>query len=188
MTPDGAFCRDIPESKQDDVMLMIAEAASGWSDHDCITILDWDRMDAINVRASGILDWEGREFWFIVRDGNWDGTALEAWEETGVQKFEYHEPTVWALQPRRDLISDAIVDGKGPFLLIKWDAILKNRPEVAAIPGKYAYDRHFQPGGLVEKHWKDAAAKHHFDIVTKEEADETRKRLAEATEVIESVW
>lgn len=168
-------------------MLMIAEAANGWNDHDCITILDRDRMDAINVRASGILDWEGREYSFIVRDGNWDGTVLEAWEEAGVQKFEYHQPTVYALQPRRDLIGDAIVSGKGPLLLAKWDAILKFRSDVAAIPNKYAYDRHFQPGGFVEKHWKDRAAEHHFEIVTKEEADETRKRLVGATEVIESV-
>lgn len=183
MTPEEAFSRDIPESKQEDVMLMVAEAASGWNDHDCITILDRDRMDAINVRASGILDFEGREYWFIVRDGNWDGTVLEGWEDAGVQTFEPHEPIRWALQPRRDLIGDAIAHGKGPFLLLKWDAILKNHSEVAAIPGKYAYDRHFQPGGFVEKHWKDAAAKHQFEIVTKEEADETRKRLAEATEI-----
>lgn len=188
MTPDEAFCRDIPEPKQEDVMLMIAEAASGWSDHDCITILDRDRMDAINVRASGILDWEGREYSFIVQDGNWSGTVLEAWEEAGDQKFEYHQPTVWALQPRRDLISDAIANGKGPFLLMKWDAVLKNRPEVAAIPGKYAYDRHFQPGGFVENHWNDAAAKHQFEIVTKDEVDETRKRLTEATKAIDAVW
>lgn len=187
MTPDEAFCRDIPEMAHETVMLLIAEAASGWNDHDCITILDRDRMDAINVRASGILDWEGREYWFIVRDGNWDGTVLEAWEETGVQKFEYHQPTQYALQPQRYIIDQAIAAGKGPFLIAKWDAILKSRPEVAAIPGKYAYDRHHQPGGFVEKYWKDAAAKHHFEIVTQETADETRKRLETATEAFDTV-
>jgi hypothetical protein len=188
VTPDEAFCRDIPESKQEDVMLMIAEAASGWGEHDCITILDRDRIDAINVRANGILDFEGREFCFIVRDGNWDGTVLEAWEETGVQEFEYHKPTQYALQPKRHLISDAIAAGKGPFLLWKWETMLNNKKELAEIPGKYAYDRHFQPGGFVERHWKDAAAKHHFEIVTQEDADETKKRLAEATEVMEATW
>jgi hypothetical protein len=187
MTPDEAFCRDIPESKQDDVMLMIAEAASGWNDHECITILDRDRMDAINVRASGILDWEGREYWFIVRDGNWDGTVLEGWEESGVQTFEHHEPTRWALQPRRGLVEDAIAAGKGPFLLWKWETMLKNHKEIAEIPGKYSYDRHFQPGGLVEKHWKDAAAKHHFEVVTQDEADETKNRLADATNAVELI-
>lgn len=181
-SPDAAFCRDIPEADQEIVMEMISESASGHIKHDCITMLEIDRLDACNYRSSGILDWKGREYSFIVQDGNWNGTVLEGWEEAGVQEFEYHQPTVWALQPRRDLISDAIVHGKGPFLLMKWDAILKNRPEVAAIPGKYAYDRHFQPGGFVERHWTDAAAKHQFEIVTNEEADETRKRLEMATE------
>lgn len=188
MTPDEAFCRDIPESRQQEIMEMISEAASGHIKHDCITMLEIDRLDACNYRSSGIIEVDGREYSYIVQDGNWNGTALEAWEETGVQKFEYHQPTVWALQPRCDLIGDAIAHGKGPFLLLKWDAILKNHPQVAAIPGKYAYDRHFQPGGLVEKHWKDAAAQHQFEIVTKDEADKTRLRLKQADTPCEAAW
>lgn len=188
LTPDETFDRDIPEALREEIMTAIAGTAAGWEKDSRVTILDRDQLDAINVRASGIIEVDGKEHWFIVEDGNWNGTVLHAWDHAGEQKFEYHRPTQWALQPQRHLIDQAIQNGKGPFLVIKWDAMLKNRKELAEIPGKYAYDRHFQPGGKVEAYWKDAAAKHLFDLVTKEEADETRKRLETATEALESAW
>jgi len=86
------------------------------------------------------------------------------------------------LQPSSERIAKAITDGKGPFLVLEWDAMLKNHPKIAEIPGKYSYDRHFQPGGLIESHYRDAAAKHHFEIVTAETAAETRARLKEPTQ------
>ena len=92
--------------------------------------------------------------------------------------FEYRKPTVYALQPEARLVDQAIQSGKGSFLLLKWDAVLRNLPELAAIPGKYAYDRHFQPGIRVEDHWRKAAAKHHFVIVNEETAAETRRQLS----------
>src|SRR3546814_13718515 len=97
-------------------------------------------FDAINVRAHGIVTVGDDEFTFIVEDGNRNGTRLEDWN--GNKPFEVLERTVWALQPKDDLVSKAIISGKGPFLIMKWDAILRNLPEVAAIPGKYAYDRY----------------------------------------------
>lgn len=172
-----AFERDVPERLREDVLTMLAEATQG-VEHDCIHILVSDRIDAINCRAHGIIEIEGEEYTFQMQDGNWNGTELLAWNED--KPFELHVPTQWALQPTRNLIGEALAEGKGPFLLLKWDAILKNRPEVAEIPGNYSYDRRVQPGGLVEKHWREKAAKHHFEIVTQEEADETRALLATA--------
>jgi len=114
-----------------------------------------------------------------MEDGNWNGTVLLAWNED--KAFEHHQPTRWALQPQRHLIDAAIMANNGPFLLLKWDAVLKDKPTVAAIPGKYSYDRYVQPGGKVEGHWRAEAAKHHFDIVTEETAQETRRHLEKAS-------
>lgn len=175
-----AFEATVPPHLQEDVMQMIAEAAGGWCDHASVTILDRDRHDAINVTAHGIVMVEGVEHRFIVDDGNWNGTVLRDWD--GDTVFEHHKPTVYALQPERRLIDQAIMSGKGPFLLMKWGAVLRNLPDLAAIPGKYAYDRHFQPGIKGEDHWRKAAAKHHFVIVDEETAQETRAALSKATE------
>lgn len=179
-TPDEAFCRDVPEHKRDEIMVMISEAAHDPSCHtDCITILEQDRIDAINVRAHGIIEIDGDEYTFHIEDGNRRGTVLEAWN--GDKEFEPKPRTMWALQPRHDLISDAIIKGEGPFLLVKWDALLK-RPEVASIPSNYSYDRMVQPGLKIEQHYKAAAEKFGFVLVDDEHAQETRKRLAEASE------
>lgn len=171
-----AFEATVPAHLQEDVMQMIAEAAGGWCDHQSVTILDRDRHDAINVTAHGIVVVEGVEHRFIVDDGNWDGTVLRDWDGDAV--FEYHKPTVYALQPEARLIDQAIMSGKGPFLLMKWDAMLSNHRDIADIPRKYAYDRYVQPGIVSERHYREAAAKHHFVIVDEETAQETRKRLA----------
>lgn len=156
-------------------MQMIAEAAGGWCDHPSVTILDRDRHDAINVTAHGIVVVEGVEHRFIVDDGNWNGTVLRDWD--GDEVFEYHKPTVYALQPEARLIDEAIMSGKGPFLLMKWDAMLRHA-DIASIPGNYAYDRRFQPGGFIEGHYRKAAAKHRLVIVDEETANETRRLLA----------
>lgn len=169
-----AFERDIPEPLQEDAMYAMAVAAQGCESPANVTILDRDRLDAINVRASGIIIIAGVEYTFQIQDGNWNGTELLAWESD--MPFEHHEPTRWALQPVRRLIGDALVNGKGVFLLEKWDAMLL-RTEIADIPRNYAYDRHFQPGVKVESHWKEEAAKHHFEIVAESEATATRKKL-----------
>lgn len=176
--PYAAFERDVPEHLREDAMQMMAEATGGYGDHDCIHILDRDRLDAINFRAHGIITIGGEEYTFQMEDGNWNGTVLLSWNEG--KPFEHHVPTKWALQPNRELVDKAIMSGKGPFLIFKWDAILKNRPDVAAIPGKYSYDRHFAPGGKIETYWRGKAASHHFDIVTEETANETRAALARA--------
>lgn len=176
--PYAAFERDIPERLREAAMCAMAEATGGWAEPSNVYILERDRLDAINCRAHGIITIEGQEYTFQMEDGNRNGTELLAWESD--QPFERHEPTRWALQPVGRLIYDALEKGRGPFLLLKWDAILKNRPEVAAIPGKYTYDRYVQPGVAVEKHWTSLAAKHHFEIVTEETAQATRRKLSEA--------
>ncbi|MDQ2150091.1 hypothetical protein RBI22_15335 [Alcaligenaceae bacterium C4P045] len=181
LSAEQAFERDVPKEMHDDVLTAITEAAQeGKGTYGWVSIIDQDRMDAINVRAEGSITIDGREYAFIVESGNWNGTVLESWEEAGTQTFEHRQPTQWTLAPRSDLVSDAICSGRGPFLILKWDAMLA-RPEIARIPGNYAYDRMMQPGGKIEGHYKDAAAKHGFILTDKEHADEIRARLTKAT-------
>lgn len=182
MNPDERFCADIPAHLQEDVMTMIAESAQYDAGHDCVTILERDRLDSINVKAHGIIEVDGEEYTFIVRDGNWDGTVLEAWNED--KTFEPFHRIQWSLQPRRDIIARAIVEGRGLFLIAKWDALL-SKPDVSEIVGKYTYDRMMQPGNLIEGHYREKAAAAGFEIVSKETADETRVRLSEATKPLE---
>lgn len=70
MDAQEAFEASVPTHLQEDVMQMIAEAASGWSEHASVTILERDRHDAINVTAHGIVTVEGVEHRFIVDDDN----------------------------------------------------------------------------------------------------------------------
>lgn len=182
MNAEQAFHRDIPKADQEDVLTMICESAHGQK-HDAVTILDIDRLDAINVRVEGILQWNDEEYSFHVEDGNWNGTVIREWEGVG-EAFERHKPTVYALQPNLGLVSKAVESNRGAFLIAKWDAFL-TRADVKEIPNKYMYDKHFAPGGKTETYWKEAAAKHGFVIVTEDEASRTRAMLAEISEAAE---
>ena len=128
----------------------------------------------INVRAHGIIEVNGEEYSFIVRDGNWDGTVLEDWN-TGAE-FKLSPRTVWALQPKQGLIDDALHKGAGKILVEAWDAMLKNT-EIAKIPGNYTYDIFHQPQGSIRTYYQTEAARYDFVIVPQEEAEATRKML-----------
>lgn len=181
LTPEEAFSRDIPEAEVDNVLTAISEAAhEGKGTHGIVTILEQDRLDAINVRASGTVLLDGKEYSFIVSDGDRNGTDLESWEESGTQDFKPFERTQWALAPNQAEISKAIASKKGAFLIAKWDALL-SQSEVSRIPSNYAYDRMMQPGIVVERHYKETAAKRGFVLTDQEDADSVRRRLLEAS-------
>lgn len=181
LTVDERFELDVPAAIRDSVMETLAECAQG-AEAPNVYIFERDRIDAINVRAHGCITLEGEEYTFIIRDGNWDGTVLVAWNED--REFEPHPRIQWTLQPTAALLDEAFVSGRRQFLLWKWDAMIL-RPEIAKIPGSYAYDKMVQPGLVTEKYWRAEAAKHHFDIVSVEEATETRKRLSPCTDTEE---
>jgi hypothetical protein len=176
--PYEAFEKDVPAHLREDAMQAMAEATGGYGAPSNVHLIEHDRIDAINCRAHGVITIEGVEYVFQMADGNHNGTELLSWDED--KPFGRHEPTRWALQPEPGLIDEALAGGRGQFLLAKWDIMIA-RPEVAEIVRSYAYDRYVQPGGLIEKHYRDKAAKHHFEIVTEETAQETRALLARST-------
>ena len=172
------FRQSVPEGQRDDVKQMIAEATQGFNVDETITILERDRIDAINARARGIIVVNGEEHTFICQDGDWAGTVLEDWD--GDKEFAPLPRTEWAVQPRRDLVEKAISQGRAAFLLEMWGSFL-TREEIADLPRKYAYDRMVQPGIKVEEHYHAAAAQHEMVLASREEADATWRMLESAT-------
>lgn len=176
------FVADIPDAAdQDNILTMLSEVVSGYDGHhDCITILDRYASNACNHTGHGIIMWQGVEYTFNLESGNNRGTVLLEWEGVG-REFEEPIPVQYALQPIGTLIDQAIMSGKGPFLVFKWDAVVKNL-KLNETLRSYLYDRHFAPGTKTTSHYRAIFAKHQFEVVDHQEADETRARLMKATE------
>lgn len=180
----AAFERDIPDAaEQETVLEIVSLAILGYDDDPRIHVMDVYKSDVINASGTLILTWKDVEYFVHIESGNNRGTYLHEWEGEGVA-FEQPEPYVLALQPIPRLVSDAIMNGRGHFLVAKWDIFI-DRPEIAKIVPNYQYDSFFQPGGKIANHYRELAASHLFEIVTQDVADETRKRLMEATEKVD---
>lgn len=152
----------------------VSEAEEGEDGY--VFVADIVQLNACNHAITGTF-WLGDiEYSFEVECGDWNGWVWrQISADAPVPEINY-QPTVWALQPLASLVSKAIEKRQGQFLVIKWDAIAAREP-YKSMPGKYGYDRHFQPGLQVERYWKEKAAEGYFELVDKETADETRKRL-----------
>lgn len=173
---EAAFCRDIAEADHEDVLQRMFEPLYG-NPQDGVTILNHDRIDAINSVAEGIIEYGGQEYWFCIEDGNNNGSVLAGWNEAGQQAYEVPRPVQHALAPPLGTICNHI--GRERFLLAKWDALLACA-DVNEIARKYDYDRYFQPGSLTDRHWRSAAERRGFEIVDRETALARRQRLEEA--------
>lgn len=179
---EQAFAAAVPEHLQQEIRERMCEAAhSERAAFQGIHIINRDWLNVINVRVSGTIEIESVEHWFILESGDCAGDVLRAWDEVGEKEFAPYQPTRYVLAPTENIVGEAILAGRGPFLIAKWDAIA-TRADVAKIPADYAYDRFFQPGGQIEGHYRDAAAKFGFRLVDEEHAAEIRARLATATE------
>lgn len=86
------------------------------------------------------------------------------------------KPTVYALQPNEYIVRKSMAQGQSYFLLVKWDAFLK-RKDLAELPRKYMYDKHFAPGSKTESYWRGKAEKVGFILVPEDQANETRAIL-----------
>lgn len=185
------FCQDVPEEKREEICEMIGEAAmdEGYINgrHDltehfdgAITIYSRQWYDVINVSAEGSIIINEKEYTFVVSCGNINGFDFDDWD-TGAGLEEPDRSGSPALIPLPKIIDDAIRLGRGPLLIMKWDALLQNE-EISSIPGKLAYDRFFQPGHVTNTYWTNKAAEKGFEIATQYEANDLRKRLKAATE------
>jgi hypothetical protein len=145
-----------------------------------VWIHDRAKQDVINMTASGCFWAGGIEYAFEVDNGNNNGFVWRSVDAEGAIKDLDRSVTQYTLAPNRTAISNHIENGSGPGLIKLWDAFME-RPELAEIPGKYAYDKFFQPGGAVKNYWEAKADKAGMVITTVEDAAEIRARLETAT-------
>lgn len=160
----------------DDQMTALAEAAQSGEGNGNVSVLSHDRLDAINAQAECIITINGQEYWCIVEDGNINGTQIVAWEDEGQKTFEPYQHIQYALVPKAHIIERHRQCDNLHNLLRMWDAFLE-RKGVYDIISSYMYDRRVQPSRVVENYYRQRASKYGFEIVTKEEADATRKYM-----------
>lgn len=169
------ICEEIAEMLWDRARVSsLEEGEDGY-----VWVADIQDLNVCNQAITGTFWIDGTEYSFEAECGDWNGWVWRSISaDAPVPTIEIHH-TKWALEPNNELVGDALMKGEGKFLIAKWDALISREP-CKSIPGSYSYDRHFQPGGSVETHWKDKAAKYGFVLVDQETANETRARLSGA--------
>lgn len=166
------ICEEIAEQLWDrDRSSKLEEGEDGY-----VWIADIQAINQANHVLVGVFWLGGVEYSFEAESGDnngWMWRSISADEPIPSIEIQH---TKWALEPNSALVDKALRAGQGEFLVAKWDA-LSGREPYKSLPGKYAYDRFFQPGILIETHYRDLAAKVGFVLVDQQAADETRVRL-----------
>jgi len=146
------FVESVGSDVAGDLLTQICEAY--WNDDNSdVTITDLHRHDAINVTVSGHLTHEGREWHFIIDDGNWAGTVVREWgtvDEVGC--YEPPPPTIFRLVPLNDNL-----EAERPQMYkvyLAWKSI----DWFKKLESDYNYDRHFAPGSKTESHYRAKAS------------------------------
>lgn len=142
-----------------------------------------EMINATNHQVSGAFWLGGVEYAFLVEMGDRNGFEFRHLSAGGAIPENKVEHARFALAPRKDLITKAVAEGQGAFLIAKWDEMLKREPYDQLIR-KYHYDRMFAPGIKTERYYRDQAAAGHFQIVSEKEAKAMRARLAEANDPV----
>lgn len=120
-----------------------------------VTLLDVQQHNACNHTLSGTIRLGDEIYGFIIDSGDWAGTVVRAWgdpEEVGVA--DEPEPQ----EPRTFLPRNPALFHESPAM---WSVYLawRKEPWFREMERSYNYDRHFQPGGKIEGHYRDKAGK-----------------------------
>ncbi len=139
----------------DEVLERICDAywhyARGDGDTDGVHFRDVHQHNACNHTLSGTIDVDGIEYGFIIDNGDWNGTQVRAWgaaEDVPTYRHEPGEPLTFI--PRNDIMGKVAVE-----LYAYW----QTQAWFTKLVSDYLYDRHFAPGGKIETHYREAAAK-----------------------------
>jgi hypothetical protein len=122
-----------------------------------VVFRDVHQHDACNHTLSGTINIGGRVFGFIVRNGNNDGTEVVEWgdaDDIGIYEPPPPGESLTSL-PTLNIYSDQERRIRGLTIYALW----RKEPWFVEQARKYAYDRHFQPGGFVESHYREWAEK-----------------------------
>lgn len=148
----AAFCDRFGEAAGVQVMERIADAL--WNrEGEGISFLDIHQHNACNHTVSGTIEHAGESFGFIIESGDIHGTVIHEWgepEDVGV--FKPAPPTLYTFVP-----TDPGLELRRPEM---WKVYLawRETPWFKEKERGYNYDRHFQPGSVTEKHYRDWAA------------------------------
>jgi hypothetical protein len=123
--------------------------------------------DACNHTLHGYVTVDGEEMWFTVDSGNWNGFVVRAYGTIDeVSPYDPPKPTRFFLVPTNDNLE---TDRPGMYkVYLLWT---KEKWFQEILSG-YHYDRHFQPGGQIENHYRTRAASKGLKIVGEDHAKE----------------
>ena len=141
-----------------DILGRIVDAHWNYSTHgnsSGVEFRDIHQHDACNHTLSGTVDVDGTLYGFIIESGNNWGTVVHEWglaDDIGT----YQPPP--PPEPFTFVPADPNLPITRPGM---FQVYLEWRKEewFKAKEREYRYDRHFQPGGFVEKHYREWAAK-----------------------------
>jgi hypothetical protein len=165
------FCERFGEDAGDEVLTRICNAQWNGGKGKGIEFLDVHQHDVCNHTITGTIEHEGETFGFIIHNGNWNGTEVEAWgDPEDVGYYAPPKPTFYTYAPkkrREDMLSG---------LLQVYQLWTKEKWFQDKVRG-YNYDRHFAPGGKTESYYRDWAETKGMRVVTMEEAAEYMKPI-----------
>lgn len=122
--------------------------------------------NACNHTLSGEIEHEGHKYGFIIQNGDWNGTVVDAWgdsDEVGI--YEHPKPTLFTFLPRNHPLECTLAM---LTIYFAW----RNEKWFSEKIGKYMYDRHFQPGGKIESYYREFAERKGMRIGIQDEVAE----------------
>lgn len=122
---------------------------------DGIKFTNIHQFNACNHRLAGTIDIEGQTFGFVVHSGDWNGFQVEEYgpeDDVAIYNYTPPEPTKFMFVPTNDNLEEDRPAMYKVYLIWKTQEWFKKKL------AEYHYDRHFQPGGFIENHYRDWAA------------------------------
>lgn len=119
------------------------------------------KHDVCNYTLSGQIEFAGETYYFIIDNGNYDGTVVR--EFGGIDDVSIYKPPKpiqFMFVPEDDDLKE-----KRPSMYKVYQNWTKEKWFIEQL-AKYHYDRYFQPGNAIETHYKKWVASKGMKIVT----------------------
>ena len=152
ITTFDQFDAELGRDAANEIFQRVCEACYGSAD-ESVSITTKHRHDAINYTFEGeYAHTDGRVFSFLIHDGDWNGTQLEHWSEASDSNYTPPKPARYMFVPVSPLLQQ---DRPGMYAVyLEWTKTDWFKEKLRA----YHYDRHFAPGEVTERHYRDWAA------------------------------
>lgn len=156
------FVADYGEKATEYILQTIVEAFANYGEKggDGVRFSTVHQLNACNHVLVGHVEHDGTEWHFIIEVGDWNGTLVRDFGTVDeVSTYEPPVPTRFTFVPSNDNLK---MDHPEMYKVYLW---WREQPWFTEQIQKYQYDRHFQPGGAIEKHYSDWAAAKGLKIV-----------------------